>query len=75
MWIFQRRKRILSDTLLSYDMLQSIANNPEINLTEEELGVLLRSLVMYSDMNYNHFLTNEAYEAAQSVIGKIEEAI
>jgi len=38
MWIFQRRKRILSDTLLSYDMLQSIANNPEINLTEEELA-------------------------------------
>lgn len=47
----------------------------KLNLTEEELGVLLRSLVMYSDMNYNHFLTNEAYEAAQSVIGKIEEAI
>ena len=27
----------MSDTLMSYDMLQTIANNPEINLTEEEL--------------------------------------
>ena len=50
-------------------------NELRINLTEKELGVLLRSLVMYSDMNYNHFLTDEAYEAAQSVIGKIEEAM
>ncbi len=27
----------MSDTLMSYDMLQTIANNPEINLTEDEL--------------------------------------
>ncbi len=27
----------MSDMLMSYDMLQTIANNPEINLTEEEL--------------------------------------
>lgn len=27
----------MSSTLMSYDMLQTIANNPEINLTEEEL--------------------------------------
>ena len=26
----------MSNTLMSYDMLQTIANNPEINLTEEE---------------------------------------
>lgn len=50
-------------------------NELNLELTEEELGVLLRSLVMYSDMDYNHFLTDETYEAAQSVIGKIEEAV
>lgn len=50
-------------------------NELRINLTEEELGVLLRSLVMYSDMDYNQFLTDETYEVAQSVIGKIEEAM
>ena len=50
-------------------------NKLNLELTEEELGILLRSLVMYSDMDYNHFLTDEAYEVAQSVIGKIEDAV
>jgi len=30
----------LSDTLMSYDMLQTIADNPEINLTEEEVALV-----------------------------------
>ena len=30
----------MSDTLMSYDMLQTIADNPEINLTEEEVALV-----------------------------------
>ncbi len=30
----------VSDTLMSYDMLQTIADNPEINLTEEEVALV-----------------------------------
>ena len=46
-----------------------------LELTDEELGAIMRGLQMFSDMDYNPHLTDEQYDIAQSALGKIEEAM
>ena len=49
--------------------------NLRLELTDEELGAIMRGLQMFSDIEYNPHLTNEQYEIAQTTLGKIEEAM
>lgn len=49
--------------------------NLRLELTDEELGAIMRGLQMFSDVEYNSYLTDEQYDIAQSALGKIEEAM
>ena len=49
--------------------------NLRLELTDEELGAIMRGLQMFSDVEYNPYLTDEQYDIAQSALGKIEEAM
>lgn len=46
-----------------------------LDLTDEELGAMMRGLMMFSDIDINPYLTDEQYEIAQSALGKLEEAM
>jgi hypothetical protein len=46
-----------------------------LDLTDEEIGVMMRGLMMFSDIDTNPHVTDEQYEIAQSALGKLEEAM
>lgn len=47
----------------------------KLELTDKELGAIMRGLQMLSDFDQNPYLDDEVYETAQSTLSKIEEAM
>ena len=46
-----------------------------LELTDAELGAMMRGLQMLSDFDQNPYLDDEVYETAQSALAKLEEAM
>lgn len=49
--------------------------NLRLELTDKELGAVMRGLQMLSDFDQNPYLDDEVYETAQSALSKIEGAM
>jgi hypothetical protein len=47
----------------------------KLELTDAELGAMMRGLQMLSDFDQNPYLDDEVYETAQSALAKLEEAM